>query len=159
IMQHPRFREGELTTGFIAEEYPEGFSGASTSPEFKKKLAAIAGFIATARTDRARRVDGQLAESLDPPSAWSVKLDGTFYAVELTEQGVTVDREAVDIAMEYAPGDRLVLAEVDGEDFGIKVETTRTGLKMTTRGAIHQIQVLPAHIAHLAEHMIEKIPP
>jgi propionyl-CoA carboxylase alpha chain len=24
LMQHPRFREGALTTGFIAEEYPEG---------------------------------------------------------------------------------------------------------------------------------------
>ncbi|MBA4082811.1 MAG: acetyl/propionyl-CoA carboxylase subunit alpha, partial [Erythrobacter sp.] len=30
IMQHPRFRSGELTTGFIAEEYPEGFHGAAT---------------------------------------------------------------------------------------------------------------------------------
>nr|MDQ4088070.1 acetyl/propionyl/methylcrotonyl-CoA carboxylase subunit alpha [Pseudomonadota bacterium] len=28
LMQHPRFREGRLTTGFIAEEYPEGFAGA-----------------------------------------------------------------------------------------------------------------------------------
>ncbi|MBX9814416.1 MAG: ATP-grasp domain-containing protein, partial [Sphingomonas sp.] len=25
LMQHPRFREGRLTTGFIAEEYPQGF--------------------------------------------------------------------------------------------------------------------------------------
>ena len=31
IMQHPRFRSGELTTGFIAEEYPDGFTGAATS--------------------------------------------------------------------------------------------------------------------------------
>ena len=28
LMQHPRFRAGEITTGFIAEEYPEGFQGA-----------------------------------------------------------------------------------------------------------------------------------
>ena len=28
LMQHPRFREGAITTGFIAEEYPEGFHGA-----------------------------------------------------------------------------------------------------------------------------------
>ncbi|MCP5402383.1 MAG: acetyl/propionyl/methylcrotonyl-CoA carboxylase subunit alpha [Novosphingobium sp.] len=159
IMQHPRFREGNLTTGFIAEEYPEGFAGAAASPELKKKLAAIAGFIATARADRARRVDGQLAESLDPPSAWSVKLDGTYYAVELTDEGITVDREEVDVAMEYAPGDRLVLAEVDEETLGVKLQTTSTGLKMTTRGAIHTVEILPAHIAHLAEHMIEKIPP
>src|SRR6201996_3423069 len=28
LMQHPRFQSGEITTGFIAEEYPEGFEGA-----------------------------------------------------------------------------------------------------------------------------------
>ncbi len=33
IMQHPRFLAGELTTGFIAEEYPEGFHGAPASEE------------------------------------------------------------------------------------------------------------------------------
>lgn len=27
VMQHERFRAGRLTTGFIAEEFPEGFSG------------------------------------------------------------------------------------------------------------------------------------
>src|SRR3712207_8600740 len=32
LMQHPRFREGALTTGFIAEEYPEGFTGAPADP-------------------------------------------------------------------------------------------------------------------------------
>ena len=33
IMQHPRFLAGELTTGFIAEEYPDGFQGAPASEE------------------------------------------------------------------------------------------------------------------------------
>lgn len=48
IMQHPRFRSGELTTGFIAEEYPEGFTGAPASDELQGKLAAVAAFVATA---------------------------------------------------------------------------------------------------------------
>jgi propionyl-CoA carboxylase alpha chain len=47
IMQHPRFRSGELTTGFIAEEYPDGFAGAPPSADLVRKLAAIAGFIVT----------------------------------------------------------------------------------------------------------------
>ena len=159
IMQHPRFREGNLTTGFIAEEYPEGFTGAAAANSLKKKLVAIAGFIATARADRARRVDGQLAETLDPPSAWSVKLDGTYYATELTEEGVSVDGEAVDLAMEYAPGDKLVIAEMGDETLGVKLETTRMGFKMTTRGAIHTMEVLPTRVAELSQYMIEKIPP
>ena len=159
IMQHPRFRSGELTTGFIAEEYPEGFAGAATSDELKAKLAAVAGFIATARADRARQVDGQLAEHLQPPSEWSVKIAGRSFAVELGDEEVTVDGQAVDLAMEYAPGDRLVEAEVDGEDIAVRIEPTRTGLKMITRGAIHKVEILPARIAPLGQHMIEKIPP
>jgi propionyl-CoA carboxylase alpha chain len=42
LMQHPRFRAGELTTGFIAEEYPEGFHGAPADEALLKALAAIA---------------------------------------------------------------------------------------------------------------------
>ena len=49
IMQHPRFRSGELTTGFIAEEYPDGFHGAATEDHIVRALAAIAGFMATRR--------------------------------------------------------------------------------------------------------------
>jgi propionyl-CoA carboxylase alpha chain len=159
IMQHPRFRSGELTTGFIAEEYPEGFQGAATSDELKVKLAAIAGFIAAARSDRARKVDGQLADFLDPPADWSVTIDKQAYAVSLSEDEVTVGGKSIDLSMEYAPGDRLVMAEADGEQIGIKLQVTRTGLVMTTRGASHKVDVLPARIAHLTDHMIEKIPP
>ena len=159
IMQHPRFRSGELTTGFIAEEYPEGFSGAATSDELKAKIAAVAGFIASARADRALNVDGQLAGHLQPPADWSVKIGDRSFAVTVSEDDVTVDGVVLDLAMEYTPGDRLVSAEVDGEDITLKVEPTRTGLKVTTRGAIHKLEILPARVAHLASHMIEKVPP
>ncbi|MBC2651705.1 acetyl-CoA carboxylase biotin carboxylase subunit [Novosphingobium aerophilum] len=159
IMQHPRFRSGELTTGFIAEEYPEGFTGAATSEALKARIAAIAGFIATARADRARNVDGQLAHHLPPPSEWAIRLGGSTFAVEVSADEITVDGQPIDLAMEYTPGDRIVAAEVEGEAIALKIEPTRTGLKVTTRGAIHKVEILLARIAHLAGHMIEKIPP
>ncbi len=158
IMQHPRFRSGELTTGFIAEEYPEGFTGAATSAETAQHLAAIAGFIATARADRARQIDGQLDGELEPPYDWSVKIGGEEFTVSLDEE-ITVNGAVVDLAMEYTPGDRLVEAEIGNVSYGVKIEPTRTGLKMTTRGAIHNVQILPARIAPLTRHMIEKVPP
>src|ERR1700712_624770 len=130
IMQHPRFRSGELTTGFIVEEYPEGFPGAAPSAALLAKIAGVAGFIATARADRARQVDGQLAEHLQPPSEWTVKIAGLTFAVELGDEEITVDGQSVDLVMEYAPGDKLVEAEVDGEDIAVRIEPTRTGLKM-----------------------------
>ncbi|PNU05292.1 acetyl-CoA carboxylase biotin carboxylase subunit [Novosphingobium guangzhouense] len=159
IMQHPRFRSGELTTGFIAEEYPEGFTGAPASGELKVQLAAVAAFVATARADRSRRVEGQLGGPLDPPGEWTVTIDGSVFAVELDEDLLTVNGDEVELELEYTPGDRFVDAEVDGEHLTLKLDVSRTGFRMTTRGAIHKVDCLPAHIADYTKHMIEKIPP
>jgi len=158
IMQHPRFRSGELTTGFIAEEYPEGFSGAEASDQTLRHLAAIAGFVMTARSDRARQVSGQLDSELEPPYDWVVAMGGKAFAVSLGED-VTVDGEAVDIGVSYTPGDRLIEASVDGVNYGVKIEPSRTGLRLTSHGAIHKAQILPAALAPLTAHMIEKVPP
>lgn len=159
IMQHPRFRSGELTTGFIAEEYPDGFHGASAEAGLIKSLAAIAGFLATAEADRARQVDGQLGGTLPPPSRWQVKIGDTVHDIEMDDGAILVDGEEFALSMEYVPGDRLVEAEVGDEELAVKIAKTRTGFKLTTRGASHSARVLPGHIAHLASHMIEKIPP
>jgi propionyl-CoA carboxylase alpha chain len=159
IMQHPRFRSGDITTGFIAEEYPEGFHGSPTSIELARNLAAIAAFVATAEADRARRVDGQLGDRLRPPSAWQVKIDDILHDVVLAGDDVRVDDTLVDLDMEYTPGDRLIDAEIGDLSLAVKIAKTRNGFKLTTRGAAHQVRVLPAHVAPLAAYMIEKIPP
>jgi propionyl-CoA carboxylase alpha chain len=159
IMQHPRFRSGELTTGFIAEEYPDGFHGAPASQELLGQLAGIAGFIACANADRARQVDGQLGDTLEPPAEWQVSISGAVHLVEVSEDELLVDGEPLDLSLEYTPSDRLVVAEIDGKELAVKVAKTRTGFKLTTRGASHLAICLPAHIAPLAAHMIEKIPP
>jgi propionyl-CoA carboxylase alpha chain len=159
IMQHPRFRAGELTTGFIAEEYPDGFHGAPASADLLRSLAAIAAFAATAEADRARRVDGQLGKRLSPPCSWQVLIDGTAHDVTLNGDEITVDGTPLDLDMEYTPGDRIIDAEIGDEPLAVKIVRTRAGFKLTTRGASHVVRVLPAHIAPLALHMIEKIPP
>ncbi len=159
IMQHDRFRSGDITTGFIAEEYPDGFHGAPASIERAGQLAAIAAFAATAEADRARRVDGQLGRRLRPPSDWQVLVDNILHDVSVSTDGITVDGTDIDIEIEYTPGDRLIDATVNEAPLAVKILRTRTGFKLTTRGASHVVRVLPAHVAPLAAHMIEKIPP
>ena len=169
IMQHPRFRSGELTTGFIAEEWPEGFHGAEPDPQALKVLAAVAGVLATANADRAQRIEGQLGRDGAAPGDWTVRIGGADHAVSLEEDAITVDGEPVAIELEYAPGQRFVEVALyaDDEDddtaptatYGIQVEPRRGGYRLTTRGAKHEARVLPTRIAHLARHMIEKVPP
>ena len=159
IMQHPRFRSGELTTGFIAEEYPDGFHGAASTAELVKLLAAIAGFVATAEADRARHVDGQLGDTLDPPSRWQIKIGEAVHDIHMIDGDMHVDGQPFELSMEYDPGDRLIEAETGDEELAVKIMRTRMGFKLTTRGASHVARVLPGHIAHLADHMIEKVAP
>jgi propionyl-CoA carboxylase alpha chain len=159
LMQHDRFRSGNITTGFIAEEYPDGFTGAPAAPELLAQLAAVAAFAATAEADRARRTDGQLGRRLDPPADWVVRIAGEDHAVSLSEDRITVDGTEVDIAMEYTPGDRVIDAEIDGTPLFVKIARTRTGFRLNARGAIHTARVLPAHVAPYARHLLVKVPP
>ena len=159
IMQHPRFRSGELTTGFIAEEYPDGFEGAAASDDLKRVLAAVGGVIATADADRARRIDQQLDGDFYAPGDWTVRLGETDYRVVLEEDAITVDGQPVDLDMEYTPGETMIDLEAEGEALTLQLKPTRTGYAITTRGATHTLRILQTRIAHLASHMIEKEPP
>ncbi|WP_336986684.1 acetyl/propionyl/methylcrotonyl-CoA carboxylase subunit alpha [Altererythrobacter aquiaggeris] len=159
IMQHPRFRSGELTTGFIAEEYPDGFEGAPASDELNRALAAIAGIISTVQADRARRIDQRLDGKIAAPGDWTVRIAGADYDVRLDEDAIVVGDQKIDLAMEYTPGDTMVHAELDGKPLSFRIAPTITGWKITTRGATHEARVLPTRFAALADHMIEKIPP
>ncbi len=159
LMQHERFRSGNITTNFIAEEYPDGFQGAPASDELLSNLAAIGAFAATAHADRARRVDNQLGKRLDPPSDWQVKIGEKIMDVSISEEEIIVDGEDVDLSAEYTPGDSLILAEVSGKPLSVKIAKTANGFALNSHGATHKARILPAHVAQHAVHMIEKIPP
>ena len=159
LMQHPRFRAGALTTGFIAEEYPDGFAGAPPSPDLVRKLAALAATMSVYEVDRARSVDGQLGQRLEPPENWVVRIGGVDHAVSVAHESATVNGDDIAVDLDWTPGDRRVRAVVGGEAIVAGVIRTRGGWKLQTRGAHHDIRSLPRSIADLARHMIEKTPP
>ena len=73
LMQHPRFRAGELTTGFIAEEYPEGFAGAPADDELIADLALIA---AACRPRDRRGAPARFQDQLSGPVPRARNADG-----------------------------------------------------------------------------------
>jgi len=53
LMQHPRWQVGELSTGFIAEEFPEGFASRAPAGATALAIAAVAAAVSCARRAQA----------------------------------------------------------------------------------------------------------
>ncbi|MEO1488461.1 MAG: acetyl/propionyl/methylcrotonyl-CoA carboxylase subunit alpha [Pseudomonadota bacterium] len=158
IMQHDRFRSGELTTGFIAEEYPDGFHGAPADEVWLRQLAALFAGAEFTQQVRARHISGQLDGRQNPPSRWLVKIGTQSFDVLLEEGGASVDGEAIRGTWDWEVG--MPLARVTGDnEMAVQIERIGVRWRLTTRGASHEALVLPASLAPLADHMIEKEPP
>jgi propionyl-CoA carboxylase alpha chain len=159
IMQHPRFLAGELTTGFIAEEWPEGFHGAPASEDLLRAVAAIAAGIECSHRARAGQISGKINGIPANLSEWAVKLGERTFAVTLGEGGATVDGRWVEGHCDWRPGAATATATGGGLKLGLIVRRDGVHWRVTTRGATHRALVLPARIASLARYMIEKVPP
>ena len=160
IMQHERFRSGELTTGFIAEEYPDGFTGAAISPEFQRMLAAICAGNEFTWQSRARQISGQLDGTQQVTSEWMVKIGDTRHEVVLGDGHAMVDGERVEGNCNWMPGmSEATATGPEGEVYGLIVERDGAHWVITTRGAATRALVLPLRLASHESRMIEKIPP
>jgi propionyl-CoA carboxylase alpha chain len=171
LMQHPRFRAGDLTTGFIAEEYPDGFHGAPADEQLLTDLAAIAGIVELTLETRAAMIDGQLGEPVFPEGTQTVRMGPSTRSGQARDFRVTIapyeggnlaivdDNEAIDVIGDWCPGQPLLVADMDGRRRIVQVAKRGRGWWLTTRGARHEALVMPRHIAELSRHMIEKVPP
>ncbi|MBX3564421.1 MAG: acetyl/propionyl/methylcrotonyl-CoA carboxylase subunit alpha [Sphingomonas sp.] len=159
LMQHPRFRSGAITTGFIAEEYPEGFHGAPASDALKRKLAAVAALVDLERSERAACISGQLADNIEVTGERVVLIDGEQIHVTDEAGELIVDGETMDLDSDWQLGDPLFVAEIDDEPLSVAIERKGAKWKLTAHGASHLVEVLPPHVAQYRHHMIEKIPP
>ncbi len=163
IMQHRRFRGGALTTGFIAEEYPEGFAGAPADPALLRGIAAVAAVIDIVRGQRAAEISDQLDAPTPDCGARVVMIGGTHYSlsVEPYKGGLRIhgDGEPIDLIGHWRPGEPLFAAQID--DAPLTVGIARKGglWLLTAHGATHRVEVYPPHVAPYRAHMIEKVPP
>ena len=164
-MQHPRFREGELTTGFIAEEYPEGFHGAPADEELIADLAAIAGDDRDGAAKRAR-ADQRPASQPDRAAARPQREDRRRRCTGCTSSRSKAARwpastaaRLVEIFGRWRPGQRLLGITVGGRQRTVQVDAP--GPEVGTRHARRDPQGPGPrpHVAELSVHMIEKAPP
>ncbi len=96
LMQHPRWREGRLSTGFIAEEFPGGFHPIAPMPETADVLAAVAAAIDHVLGERKRRISGQAAgRAVNRERRRAVRLGDSEISLEIMRSDAGSSRNPV----------------------------------------------------------------
>ncbi|MEQ8602651.1 MAG: acetyl/propionyl/methylcrotonyl-CoA carboxylase subunit alpha [Marivibrio sp.] len=167
VAKHPRFESGEITTNFIAEEYPDGLTDADLKPADPGLFAAVAAVIQDRVERRERGLSGQLAGGEpEQPSDYAVFL-GTVekeeHAVAL-HRGADADRVTVDgrdrhIASGWRPGQPLFHARIDDAETIFQVDRDGAGWVLTHDGGRARALAVEARHAPLQRLMPFKEPP
>jgi len=166
VMDHPRFVAGEITTAFIAEEFPDGFHGATLAPGVLDDLAAIAIVAKYLRQKRAAGISGRLSNHERAVSPeWMVRIGDRAWHGRIVPADGGFDvamgdgrRRRVTIA-EPVAFEPLLRAEVDGVLRVVKVAARPSGYRLRYRGADLAVSVLTLRHDTLAQRMPAKVPP
>ncbi|WP_339636493.1 acetyl/propionyl/methylcrotonyl-CoA carboxylase subunit alpha [uncultured Sulfitobacter sp.] len=165
VMDHPKFVSGEMTTAFIAEEYPEGFEGVTLPEGELRRIAAACAAMHRVGEIRRARVSGRMDNhERKVGSDWNVKLQGENFDVvtKADPEGATVafsDGSEMRVSGDWTPGDQLAEMTVDGAPLVLKVGKISGGFRIRTRGADLKVHVRTPRQAELAALMPEKLPP
>ena len=165
VMEHERFVSGKITTAFIAEEYPEGFGGATLAADAAQRVAAAAAAMYRVAEIRRTRVSGRMDNhERRVGSDLVVRLQAQEYPLTIAadHEGSTLsfaDGAVMRVTSDWTPGDQLARLTVDGAPLVLKVGKIPGGFRIRTRGADLKVHVRTPRQAELARLMPEKLPP
>jgi propionyl-CoA carboxylase alpha chain len=139
IMQHPRWRAGQLSTGFIAEEFPRGFERTAPAEAVARRIAAVAAAIDHILGERKRRISGQLNTALTRERRRAIRLGDEELRADVEHDG-----EAVAVTFEdgarhvlrsnFAPGMPLWSGSIDNVPVAMHVRAITNGFELAYRG-------------------------
>ncbi|SDW65297.1 biotin carboxyl carrier protein /biotin carboxylase [Ruegeria halocynthiae] len=165
VMDHPKFISGDMTTAFIAEEYPDGFEGVTLPETDLHRIAASCAAMHRVAEIRRTRVSGRMDNhERKVGTEWVVTLQNREFEVtiEADQAGSTVafaDGGVVRVASDWTPGDQLAVLDVDGSPLVLKAGKVSGGFRIRNRGADLKVHVRTPRQAELARMMPEKLPP
>lgn len=165
VMDHPRFVSGDITTAFIAEEYPDGFNGVMLETALTCRVVAAAAAMNRVAEIRRARISGTMDNhERKVGSDWNVTLQGQSFDVTIAADraGSTIrfaDGAEMRVESDWTPGQPLARLMVDGTPLVMKVGKMPGGFRLRLRGADFTCHVRTPRQAELAGLMLEKVAP
>ncbi len=160
LMHHERWRSGDISTNFIAEEYPEGFDNRVPDEDEARRLAVIAAALAHLKnTSRARINNRMRASDFSFAARRVVIVAGCKIPVDIELQGKDIwavscagAKNTCIIKSNWRPGDILWSGSIDGEEVSVQLKPILNGYSMAHRGLrcdVHVYTELEAEMAAL----------
>lgn len=145
IMQHPRFVDGNLSTNFIAEEYPDGFTTDHLTPEAPDAFLAALAVVAQLGEGSWTAAEGQ---SLYP-----------FGVLCSSEGAKTLDimRSNREVSFDWRPGQKRLKLTLDGQAMTFQVAKDGVAWTLSHAGRVMRLLILNPREAELWSHMPEKV--
>ena len=165
VMDHPKFISGDMTTAFIAEEYPEGFEGVTLADEDLRRIVASTAAMYRVAEIRRTRISGRMGNHERRVGAdWVVGLQGESFQVSIAADpgGADVtfeDGATLRVESDWTPGQSLAHLRVGGAPLILKVDRRTGGYRIRYRGADLTVSLRTPRGAELAARMPEKTPP
>jgi propionyl-CoA carboxylase alpha chain len=162
VMDQPRFQEGRLSTGYIVEEFPDGFHGLPPSPRQLDLFIATACAMQRVQSRRNGRGHPVLARAR-PRDEWVAVVNGAKRRVRVLDAADGLEIVLLDearsvrlVGVDWRPGQALFHAVLDGEAFAAEVAATAEGFRIRHRAASAQVMVLTPVSADLHERLPPK---
>ena len=166
VMDHPKFAAGDMTTAFIAEQWPDGFQGVTLPEPALRRIAAATAAMHRVAEIRRARISGRMDNHERKVGAdWVVTLQGTSFPVTIAADRAGsdirfADGEVMRVTSDWTPGSPLARLLVGAEPLVLKVTRAPGGaLRIRTRGADLRVHVRTPRAHDLAALMPVKLPP
>ncbi len=170
LMAHERWQAGRLSTGFIAEEFPQGFHATAPEGDLAERIAAVAAAIDHVLGERKRRISGQMTgREVTRERRRAVRLGDRWLSLDVTREaeGIAVhiigDNGDVGAARvlisSWKPGDPVWSGMVDGQSVAVQVRTAANGFVLAHGGIEARAFVYTEREAAAARLMPIKKPP
>ena len=160
LLRHPRFVEGRLTTGFIAEEYPDGFKSTDTPYDDIGQLIAVAAILQHTVEERDRHLSGRQRELPDTGLLRTAVIGDTEYPVSIRQRGgseqVKVGDSRYTVLGHWRPGQPLFQGTVNDQPVAIQIDRDSLKWRLTHRGHVTTVWILSPRAAELNRWMPAK---
>jgi propionyl-CoA carboxylase alpha chain len=154
LMRNERWRAGDITTKFIAEEFPDGFSPPVPEGRVRDVLATVAATIDHLSNNRRRMITQQMYG--EPVCFSEVRLvelgGGDFVRVQvegrdfpmtatLGGEGTNEPERTVTLDSDWWFGEPVFKGTVDGEPVAVQVRSILNGVHLTYHGVEVPVRV------------------